>query len=712
MKQVLQDLGNGETLLIDAPAPLVSDKTLTINTRKSLISSGTERSLLEFGKASFIGKAKQQPEKVKSVFQKLKVDGFATTLDAVKSKLNQPIPLGYCNVGVVAELGKDITGLKLGDRVVSNGPHADIVKVPQNLCAKIPDEVDDETASFVVLASIALQGIRLIKPSLGEKFAVIGAGLIGLLTIQLLREQGCQVLAVDFDEAKLEIAKSFGAMTCNIEKDENPIATSLKFTNGYGLDGSIVTAQTKSSEPISQAARMCRKRGRIILVGVTGLEFDRSDFYEKELTFQVSCSYGPGRYDTNYEQNGIDYPYGYVRWTEQRNFQAILDLMAMGKIQVKPLISNKFEFRNVLDAYSLLGSDPNVLGILLNYGHADEERNVREIFHADDFSFKEARPVLGVVGAGNYATRILIPAFKSAGAQMHTLVNTSGTNSAVYGRKLGFVKSATDTQTLMSDTLINTIVIATKHDSHADYVIEALNNNKNVFVEKPLALELSSLEKIENAFRSVCKKSGTAPQLMVGFNRRFSPHIQKIKDLISRVNSTKTFVMTINAGEVSSDHWIQDRSVGGGRILGEACHFVDLMRFLAGCKITAFSAHKVDSQNDRQAISDTASITLNFEDGSMGTILYLSKGAPDFPKERIEIFASGGVLQLDNFRKLKGFSWPGFKKFNLYKQDKGQLNCTRAFVDAITSGKQAIPVSQIFEVSRVIIEISNLLNKK
>lgn len=711
MKQVLQDLGNGVTTLMDAPAPKATAGSLVINSLVTLISAGTERMLVGFGKASYIEKARQQPEKVKMVLEKIRTDGLMTTIDAVQSKLAQPLPLGYCNVGVVAEVGAGVEGLKIGDRVVSNGPHADVVKVPKNLCARIPDEVDDESASFVVVASIGLQGIRLAQPTLGEAFVVTGVGLIGLLTVQLLRAQGCRVLAIDFDESKLELARQFGAEICNPGKGEDPVAAGLAFSRGRGVDGVIITASTKSSDPVTQAARMSRKCGRIILVGVTGLELNRADFYEKELTFQVSCSYGPGRYDPTYEEKGQDYPLGFVRWTEQRNFEAVLDMLASGQLDVKPLITHRFSFEDAQQAYQALTEDKNGLGILLHYHSDVAGRAVRQVTLHASADFNPQRLVMGFIGAGNYASRMLIPAFKVAGAQFHTIVTAGGINGVIHGAKAGFAEASTDIDAMLANPIINTVAIVTRHDSHARLVCHALKAGKNVFVEKPLAITQPELDEVKATYAAL-QQSGNAPQLMVGFNRRFSPQVQKMKALLEVVKEPKSFIMTMNSGAIPANHWTQDTAVGGGRIIGEACHFIDLMRFLAGSQIVSIQARRMGDAPGMEVAEDKASITLGFADGSFGTILYLANGAPSFPKERIEVFAGGQVLQLDNFRKLKGFGWRGFSRLNLWKQDKGQNACAAAFLQAIEKGSAAIPVDEIFEVARTTIEVAQLLRSQ
>ena len=719
MKQILQNMSTGTTSVVESPVPQVSTNSLIVQTATTLISSGTERMLVDFGRSSYIDKARQQPEKVKMVLEKIQTDGLMTTIETVQSKLAQPLPLGYCNVGVVAEIGAGVDGFKVGDRVVSNGPHADVVKVSKNLCARIPDAVDDESAAFVVLASIGLQGIRLAQPTLGEAFVVTGVGLIGLLTLQLLRAHGCRVLAIDFDEVKLTLARQYGAATCNPGRGEDPVAAGMALSRGQGVDGVIITASTKSNDPVTQAARMSRKRGRIVLVGVTGLELSRADFYEKELSFQVSCSYGPGRYDPNYEDKGQDYPLGFVRWTEQRNFEAVLDMLASGQLDVKPLITHRFAFEDAPKAYEALTGDKSGLGILLQYTSPVVERAIRGVTLAPGAKFDAQRPVLGFVGAGNYASRMLIPAFKAAGAQFHTIVTAGGINGVIHGEKAGFAEASTDVAAMLANATINTVAIVTRHDTHARFVAQALKARKSVFVEKPLAIDAEGLALVEAAFYGgqpspplplLAGEGGNArPQLMVGFNRRFSPQVQKMKLLLQAVKEPKSFIMTMNAGAIPANHWTQDNAVGGGRIIGEACHFIDLMRFLAGSPIVSTQARRMGDTPGAQITEDKTTITLGFEDGSFGTILYLANGAASFPKERVEVFAAGRVLQLDNFRKLKGYGWPGFSKMNLWKQDKGQNACAAAFLQAVQKGVPAIPVEEIFEVARVTIEVAGLL---
>ncbi len=713
MKQILQNLETGQSYLVEAPAPQAKSGHLLISSTTSLISAGTERMLLNFGKASYLQKAKQQPEKVKQVLDKVKTDGLVTTYEAVKSKLSEPIPLGYCNVGRVLETGSGAEEFQPGDRVISNGPHSDLVRVAKNLCAKIPDNVDDESASFTVLASIALQGIRLAEPTLGETIVVTGAGLIGLVAIQLLRANGCQVLAIDFDEHKLALARKFGATTCNPSQGEDPVAAGMKLSRGRGVDAVIITASTKSSDPVSQAAQMSRKLGRIILVGVTGLELNRAEFYEKELTFQVSCSYGPGRYDPSYEDQGQDYPIGYVRWTEQRNFEAILDMMSMGLLDMSSLISHRYDFDQATSAYQTLTDEPMALGILLKYADdRDEQKQVKTVQLRESQELSSEHPVVGFIGAGNYASRMLIPAFKSAGAQLHTIATSGGISGVVHGEKNQFTHATTDTEAMLADKEINTVAIVTRHNSHSGFVRTALEAGKNVFVEKPLAITREQLQQVESAYRQQ-HTDDSGVRLMVGFNRRFSPHIVKMKSLLVAENQAKSCIMTVNAGAIPKDHWTQDPNVGGGRIIGEACHFIDLMRFLLGSPITSVSAHCMSSEGGDDKQDDVASITLGFADGSFGTIHYLANGAASYPKERVEVFSSGKILQLDNFRKLKGYGWSGFNSHNLWQQDKGHKACADAFLSSIKNGDPCpIPIEELIEVAKVTIEAAEQLERQ
>lgn len=708
MQQILQNLKTGETTLVDIPCPSIGRGQVLIQTRASLISAGTERMLVDFGKASMLDKARQQPEKVKMVLNKISTDGLFPTLEAVQSKLDQPMPLGYCNAGVVLAVGAGVTEFVVGDRVASNGNHAEVVRLPKNLCAKIPDGVTDEAAAFTVLSAIALQGIRLAKPELGERVAVFGLGLIGLITVQLLRAQGCQVIGIDFDENKLALARKFGARTVNLAKNEDGVAAAMAFSEGRGVDAVIITAATKSNDPVSHGAQMSRKRGRIVLVGVTGLELNRSEFFEKELTFQVSCSYGPGRYDKSYEDGGQDYPFGFVRWTEQRNFEAILNMLAEGKIDTQTLITHRFAFADAMQAYDVLVQDRAALGIILNYIAASEEPLRQRTIHlAPQATIAASDSVVGVLGAGNYASRVLVPAFQKAGARLETIVTSGGPSGAYVGNKMGFAVVSTDAAQIFDNPAINTVVIATRHDSHADMVIKAIEAGKHVFVEKPLALRIGEIERMQEAWKHRAESVAQMPLLMIGFNRRFSPLVTKMKSLMASVKQPKAFIYTCNAGAIPADHWTQAIETGGGRLVGEACHFIDLLRFLADSPIVKCHVMRIGRNPAMAVVDDKATIQLQFEDGSIGTVHYFANGGKRFPKERVEVFAADAVLQLDNYRELRGYAWPGFGKAKLWSQDKGQGACAKAFVDAVRAGAASpIPLDEIWEVSKVSVEVA------
>ena len=707
MKQILQNISNGETQLVEVPCPQNKSGHLLIATSKSLISAGTEKMLIDFGTSGWIQKARSQPDKVKLVLEMAKTDGIITTIDAVRSKLNQPLPLGYCNVGVVQENGS--TPFKVGSRVVSNGSHAEIVRVPKNLCALVPNNVDDESAAFTVLAAVAMNGVRLAAPTIGETVVVMGLGVIGLITVQLLRANGCKVLGIDIDSSKCALARKFGAEIVDLSKGEDPLEKANTFSRGVGIDAVIITASTKSNDPVSISAKLCRKRGRIVLVGVVGLKLSRADFYEKEISFQVSCSYGPGRYDVEYEEKGNDYPVGHVRWTEQRNFEAVLDLMASGSLNMQPLITHRFKIEDAINAYQCLDNSES-LGIILNYsteaGQLLEKKSVRI---REPESYGSECSICGFVGGGNYSSRVLIPAFKAAGAKLDTLVSSGGLSAVFHGKRNDFALASTDFEQLLKNEKLNTVVIATQHNLHSAQVVQALNYGKNVFVEKPLALTHDELEAIRSAYVEQRGKY----RLMVGYNRRFAPQITQMKKLLSTVNKPKVFIMTMNAGFIPKDHWTQDIQIGGGRIIGEACHYIDLMRFLAGCEITGFTANSIGTDNFSEISEDKAIITLSFSDGSIGTINYLANGGKSFSKERIEVFANNSILQLDNFRRLIGYDWKGFKRDRLMTQNKGQLNCAKAFIDAINFGMPSpIPFEELMEVARVSIDIAESLRRR
>lgn len=696
MKQVFQSLRNGGTELINAAAPRCRAAHLLINTQQSLISAGTERMLVEFGQGNLLTKARSQPDRVRQVLDKVSTDGLVPTVEAVFNKLDQPLPLGYCNAGLVHTVGNGVDGFEVGDRVVSNGPHAEMVSVPHTLCARIPDTVGDDEAAFTVLGAVALQGIRLLKPTLGEQVVVSGLGLLGLLAVQILIANGCRVLGLDFNPQRLALARHFGAQTVDLSSGADPVAAALAFANGRGVDGVLITASTKSSDPLHQAAQMCRKRGRIVLVGVTGLELNRQDFYEKELSFQVSCSYGPGRYDPAYEEGGQDYPLGFVRWTAQRNFEAVLQLMADGKLNVKPLISHRVPFAEAPRAYQLLTTDKTALGIVLTYeGQPDLARTVQITPPRQPSTTANAAAVIGVVGAGNFAMATLLPVLKAAKSPLHTIASAGGTSAAIAARKYGFTQATSDYQTILADPTINTVLITTRHNSHARMVVEALAAGKHVFVEKPLALNRSELQRIQAAVAQAPDQ-----QLLVGFNRRFAPLAVQMQRLVQARSEPLSIVYTVNAGAIPASHWSQDMDIGGGRIIGEACHFIDLLCYLIDSPITGVEARMMGRAAGLAVQDDKMTILLDFADGSTGVVHYLANGSKRFPKERVEVFSQGRVLVLDNFRQLQGYGWPSFRNQWQWRQDKGHTAEIQAFLERIrTGGPWLIPWSTLEQVT-------------
>ncbi|MFP8835074.1 bi-domain-containing oxidoreductase [Hydrogenophaga sp. XSHU_21] len=704
MFQILQSLKTGKVELADVPAPSAAPGCLLIRTDVSLISAGTERMLIDFGRANWLDKARQQPDKVRQVIDKVRTDGLLPTIEAVRNKLDQPLALGYCNVGVVLAVGAGVSGFSVGDRVASNGKHAEVVSVPSILCARVPDSVDDEAAAFTVVGAIALQGIRLAEPTLGEAVVVMGLGLIGLLTVQLLIANGCRVMGIDYDASKLEKARALGAETIDLSSGADPLAATLSFSRGRGVDAVLLTLATDSPTPIHQAATMCRQRGRIVLVGVTGLELSRADFYEKELTFQVSCSYGPGRYDPDYEEKGRDYPVGFVRWTEQRNFEAVLDMIADKRVTPSSLVSHRFDLSSSDQAYDLIASRAPSLGVLLSYPRRKETSSANSLVRS--VSLKSASPetgtpVVAMVGAGNYAGQVLAPSLRRAGFRLKSVTSAGGVSSVHVGRKHGFESAGTDLEAVWNDPDVNAVVIATRHDAHARQVCAALAAGKHVFVEKPLALTLAELDAVEAAVSNAPGKI-----LTVGFNRRFAPHVQRLKALLAPVVEPKAFVVTVNAGAIPANHWTQDPLQGGGRIVGEACHFIDLLRYLVGHPIDHSTLTKL-GRGAASGSGDSVSFSLSFADGSMGTVHYLANGSKAFPKERLEAFCGGRILQIDNFRRMTGWGWPNFSRMNLWRQDKGTQTCIEAFMDAVRQGEaMPIPWSEIKEVAKVSIELA------
>ena len=701
MKQILQNLKSGQIQVADVPCPRVRPGHLLIQSRASLISAGTERMLVEFGKASLLAKARAQPEKVRQALDKIRTDGLLPTMEAVFSRLDEPLPLGYCNAGVVVEVGEGVEGWSVGDRVANNGPHAEMVCVPCNLCAKIPDGVSDEQAAFAFLAAIGLQGIRLLAPTLGETVVVIGLGLIGLMAVQLLRANGCHVLGIDIDAKRLALARSLGAETVDLPGGADPVAAALAYSEGRGVDGVLITASSKSNMIVRQAASMCRKRGRIVLVGVVGLELNRSDFYKKELSFQVSCSYGPGRYDPAYEAGGRDYPVGFVRWTEQRNLTAILDLLAQGRLDVQPLVGRRVEQGAAEEAYRLLTDRSEALGILLTYPTAAPpvERVATLSSTGGQTAAQTAGSdgvVLGLIGAGTFVRRTLLPLLKGCQIERRMIASAGGVSSVHAGEKFGFKQATTDPQSILADEEINLVIIATRHDLHAEMVCAALAAGKHVMVEKPLCLDATELRQIAEAM-----EASPGRQLLVGFNRRFSPHALKMKSLLATRVQPICMSMLVNAGVVPPESWVQDPAVGGGRIIGEGCHWIDLMSFLAGSPVVQVSATRIGPSPGLDIRDDKMSITLQLADGSIGTLHYFANGHSAYPKETLEVFCGGKVLRMENFRALRGYGWSDFSKMKLRRQDKGHAEELRQLTEAVRRGGASLmPFDQIVNVTR------------
>jgi predicted dehydrogenase/threonine dehydrogenase-like Zn-dependent dehydrogenase len=673
LKQIIQSFKTGETVLEEVPAPKAKKGCVLIKTTRSLVSIGTERMLVEFGKANMLQKARQQPDRVKQVWDKVKTEGLKPTMQAVFNKLGQPLPLGYCNVGRVIAVGDGVEGYKVGDRVASNGPHAEYVCVPKNLVAHIPDNVSDEEGAFTVIGSIGLQGIRLCNPQLGETIVVVGLGLIGLITAELLIANGCKVIGIDLDPNKIAIAKKKGVIAIN-PAEGDPVKFVTEATGNVGADGVIITASAKADEIIAQAAKMSRKRGRIILVGVIGLNISRADFYEKELTFQVSCSYGPGRYDDNYEKEGIDYPLPFVRWTEQRNFAAILQMISLGRLEVRSLITERISLADYNKIYSNISNRDSIASIL----EYPEESNESDTVLVTTGSFAPGKGGIGIIGAGNFTSMTMLPALAAANAPLYAIASAAGLTGTVLAKKYKIGKSTTDYKSILADPDIDLVMITTRNNQHASMAVESLKAGKHVFVEKPLAITREGLDDILNAYNG-------SKTLTVGFNRRFSPHMQKVKQLLG--DAQMNVVATMNAGHIPANVWVHDMKIGGGRIIGEACHYMDLITYLTGSKIKAVCMNAMGV--NPQANTDNASILLQYENGSTGVINYFSNGSKEYSKERIEVYAQERVFVTDNFRRTDGYGVKGFTKLKT-TIDKGHAAQFKLLVDRVTTGGPAI----------------------
>ena len=689
MRQIIQDMKSGQTILEEVPVPQVKSGSVLIKTSCSLVSLGTERMLVEFGKASLIDKARQQPDKVKQVLDKIKTDGVQPTIEAVFNKLGHPLPLGYCNSGTVVAIGNGVTEFKVGDRVASNGQHAEYVCVPKNLVAKIPENVSDEEAAFTVIGSIGLQGIRLINPQLGETVVVIGLGLIGLIAAQLLQANGCRVIGIDFDEEKVQLAREKNIIGINPTKGTDPVKYVLEETASYGGDAILITASTKTDEVIHQAAEMSRKKGRIVLVGVIGLGLRRDDFYKKELSFQVSCSYGPGRYDDDYENRGIDYPLPFVRWTEKRNFETVLQAIAMGRIDVKSLITEEVKLDNYKEIYGDMRKHGSIASII-KYPSDSKMRTVVEV---TSLNFTGTKGQIGIIGAGNFTSATMLPALTKSKACIRYIASAQGLSAKILAKKVGAKRATSDYHEILKDDVVDLVMITTRHNLHAPMVLDALYAGKHVFVEKPLCLNQKELGEIVTAYQ-MAQKNGVT--LTVGFNRRFSSFAVKMKELAGK--GVKNIIATMNAGFIPSEVWVHDLKTGGGRIIGEACHFIDLCSFLTDSIVTSVCMNAMGENPEEN--TDNASILLRYKDGSNAVKNYFANGSKSYSKERVEIYTQEKTLVLDNWRELKGYGCKGFTKMKK-SMDKGHTTQFSLLNERILRGGEAlIPFCSIINTTK------------
>ena len=676
MKQLAQNLRTGETLLLNIPVPLARKGCVLIKSRKSLISAGTERMLIQFSRASFLLKARQQPDKLRLVIDKIRTDGFWKTTRSVLRRLDQLLPLGYCNVGVVVAIGENVEGFTLGDRVASNGPHAEMVCIPVNLVAKVPRNVPDEDAVFTVLGAVGLHGVRLLAPAIGERVAVVGLGLIGLMVVDLLRAQGCEVIGIEPDESRRRIAEGKGITAINPAK-----STGKLIIEQFGeMDGVIITASSKSANIISVASIICRKRGKIVLIGDVPLHLNRADFYHKEMTFQVSCAYGPGRYDHAYEEKGVDYPLPYVRWTANRNFQEILRLLGNGSLDVRPLISDIVPLENYSCIYQ---KSSRSLGVLIDYSgecKAGETvvRNPGSVFGAQNV-------VAAVIGAGNFACMTLLPCLR--GKYVKYIASSGGLQAADLAAKYGIPLVATDYREILADEEVNLVIIATRHDQHVSIAADAIRAGKHVFVEKPLSIDAGGIEQVRSAIES-------APfpvSLTVGFNRRYALHIARLRELLE--GGPMNIVITVNAGHILGNAWIHDSARGGGRLVGEACHFIDLITWIAQSPITEVCANAMTARGHMS--SDNVSVLLKLANGSMGAVHYFSNGHHSYPKERIEVHSLGRTMVLDDYKVLRGYGFQGFSQMKT-NGGKGHQEQFDKLFECISTGEE--PLMQLEDI--------------
>lgn len=682
MKQIIQYQKTGEMYVKELEGTKLRKGCVLVRNVYSLISAGTEKTSVETAQASMVGKAKSRPDLVKQVMDNVKREGLMATYDKVMNRLDNYKELGYSCAGEVIE--SDVEEYKPGDRVSCGGAtanHSEIVCVPKNLTVRIPENVGYEEAAFTTVGAIAMQGVRQADLRVGEKAVVIGLGLIGLIAVQILKASGCKVAGLDVDESNFEIAKDLGCDGCYVSGVDS-IKLIEGFTEGYGADAVIITAGTKSNEPVEYALQYCRKKGKVVVLGAVGMNIPRSPFYEKEIDFRISCSYGAGRYDNGYEEGGVDYPFGYVRWTENRNMKSVLELISEGKLNVKKLITHKVRIEKGLEAYDIITGKvkEKYLGVLIGYDlpklelrkeeekeeEVEEGKKVEKVDKEEDVERVE-KAVVGFIGAGNFAQSYLIPNMK--GAEIKTVMTGKPLNADSLKEKFGFKKGTTDAKDIFEDNDINTVVIATRHDSHAKYVVKALQAGKNVFVEKPLAINEEQLNEIISAF------NGNGKYLMTGFNRRFSEPFSKIKKFFSDVKEPVIINYRVHAGFIPMTHWTQNPEQGG-RIIGEACHFIDTMQYLTGSKPVGIYAHNIVSENKSMPEYDNTAVIINFSDGSVGNLLYLANGDSSVPKEYCEVFGGGRSAIMENFSEVKLYSGNKIKKikFDGKKGHKEELD--------------------------------------
>jgi polar amino acid transport system substrate-binding protein len=697
MKQVLQNRKMGKASVVDVPVPVLQHGRVLVRTAASLISAGTERAATESVRKGLVTEARERPDLVRSVIERVRTDGLRTTIEKVREKLAMSQPLGYSASGIVIEVAPDVTGFRVGDRVACAGlgfaSHAEVLSVPKNLCVHLPNKVDFPQGAFGTVGAIALQGVRLAEPRLAESVAVIGLGLIGQLTVQLLKANGCRVFGIDLDDKRVELSKRLGAEAGCISGD-NARDEVLSWSRGRGADAVIITAATESNQPIVLAGEISRMKGRVVVVGQTGMEIPRDLFYRRELSLHLSMSYGPGRYDPDYEERGNDYPFAYVRWTENRNIEAFLDLLASNAVDVNPLITHRFSIDQAEKAYDVIAGenrDPH-LAVLLEY---DTQREIRTDVELSPERVRvlQSSVRLGVVGAGNYTRSMLLPHFKAAGAEFFSITTASGVSAIDVGRKFEFRRSVAGADEVLADKDVNLILIGTRHDSHADLTTRALAAGHNVFVEKPLALNDEELQRVLEVARTA---SGA---LMVGFNRRFSPLAIAGKEFFEQRTTPLSILYRVNAGRIARDHWIQDPDQGG-RIIGEACHAIDLMQFWIGAPPVSVFVVPVRGNSHAVVDADSVFITLQFADGSNGCVAYLAEGDKGLGKERVEIFGSGKVFVLDDFRSAT-FSEKGTARTKtLRAQDKGQQEQARRVCEAVRSGTSLYTLEELAATAR------------